>query len=106
LTSSSFAEAVESRPSITDISSSRVRIDAGNLLAMGCSFAGLPSPQLNHTLQRMHPAKFPANLELHLLPDFAVQSPFRIAAHERYSVYFSGQAHFRFFDLYQVMPFG
>src|SRR5262249_55742146 len=59
------AEAVESRPSITDISSSRVRIDAGNLLAMVCSFAGLPSPQLNHTLQRMHPAKFPANLELH-----------------------------------------
>jgi hypothetical protein len=32
---------------------------------MGCSFAGLPSPLLNHTLQRMHPAKFPAILRLH-----------------------------------------
>ena len=34
---------------------------------MGCSFVGLPSPLLNHTLQRMHPAKFPATLRLHLI---------------------------------------
>jgi hypothetical protein len=34
LTSSSFAEAVDSRPSIRDASSSRVRIDADNFLAM------------------------------------------------------------------------
>src|SRR5262249_2154283 len=65
LTSSSFAEAVESRPSINAVSSSRVCCEAGSLVAMGCSFAGLPSPLLNHTLQRMHPAKFPAILRLH-----------------------------------------
>src|SRR5262245_18161975 len=65
LTSSSFAEAVESRPSINAVSSSRVCCEAGSLVAMGCSFAGLPSPLLNHTLQRMHPAKFPATLRLH-----------------------------------------
>jgi len=67
LTSSSFAEAVESRPSINAVSSSRVCCEAGSLVAMGCSFAGLPSPLLNHTLQRMHPAKFPATLRLHHL---------------------------------------
>src|SRR5262245_34569316 len=70
LTSSSFAEAVESRPSINAVSSSRVCCEAGSLVAMGCSFAGLPSPLLNDTLQRMHPAKFPATLRLHLYPAY------------------------------------
>jgi hypothetical protein len=41
LTSSSFAEALESRPSINALSSSRVRCEAGSLVAMGRSFAGL-----------------------------------------------------------------
>jgi hypothetical protein len=66
LTSSSFAEAVESRPSIRDISSSRVRIDAGDLLAMRCSFAGLPSPELNH-IAKDAPRQIPSNFKTALL---------------------------------------
>jgi transposase len=50
LTSSSFAEAVESRPSINAVSSSRVRCEAGSLVAMGCSFAGLCQARVvNHS---------------------------------------------------------
>jgi hypothetical protein len=45
-TSSSFAELVESRPSINDVSSSRVRCEAGSLVAMGCSFGGLAKVRL------------------------------------------------------------
>jgi hypothetical protein len=41
LTSSSFADPVDRRPSINAVSSSRVRCEAGILVAMGCSFAGL-----------------------------------------------------------------
>jgi hypothetical protein len=40
LASSSFADAVRNRPSIRADNSSRVRCEAGNLVAMGCSFAG------------------------------------------------------------------
>jgi hypothetical protein len=33
---------------------------------MGCSFAGLAKARFDESLQRMHPAKFPANLRLQL----------------------------------------
>jgi hypothetical protein len=46
LTSSSFAEAVERRPSINAVNSSRVRCEAGILVDMGCSFAGLAKARL------------------------------------------------------------
>ena len=36
----SFADAVRSRPSIKADNSSRMRCEAGNLVVMGCSFAG------------------------------------------------------------------
>jgi hypothetical protein len=36
---------VERRPSINAVNSSRVRCEAGNLVAMGCSFAGLAKAQ-------------------------------------------------------------
>jgi DNA-binding MarR family transcriptional regulator len=45
-TSSSFADAVDRRPSINAVSSSRVRCEAGILVAMGCSFAGLAKARL------------------------------------------------------------
>src|SRR5262249_6326185 len=67
-------QAVESRLSINAVSSSRVCCEAGSLVAMGCSFAGLPSPLLNHTLQRMHPAKFPATLRLHPISFLGMRS--------------------------------
>ncbi|MGA7452217.1 MAG: hypothetical protein WBW73_13335, partial [Rhodoplanes sp.] len=41
-----FAEAVERRSSINAVSSSRVRCEAGSLVAMGCSFAGLAKARL------------------------------------------------------------
>jgi hypothetical protein len=37
---------VESRPSINEVSSSRVRCEAGSPVAMGCSFAGLAKARL------------------------------------------------------------
>ena len=46
LTSSFFADPVERRPSINAVSSSRVRCEAGILVTMGCSFAGLAKARL------------------------------------------------------------
>src|SRR6266542_79449 len=59
------AEAVASRPSINDVSSSLVRIEAGNLVAMGCSFAGPAKSVLRFAGKGCTPPNFPANLGLH-----------------------------------------
>jgi hypothetical protein len=53
-----------------------VRCEAGSLIAMGCSFAGLAKSPFGESLslmQRMHPAKFPASLELHRIKENFLQ---------------------------------
>jgi hypothetical protein len=60
-TSSSFADALVSRPSINAVRSSRVRCEVGILIAMGCCFAELAKAcSLNSHPRRTRPAKFPA----------------------------------------------